>query len=93
MRGGRGAVSAPRVGRLGSPGRFAKVDWSWFVSYVVDNDETWSRVKSGEFTGFSVEGVFDFNTEIPVGYVEQDFSADDILLAKIYDIVNQWDGQ
>jgi hypothetical protein len=68
-------------------------DGSWFVSYVIDNEDTWSRVKKGEFTGFSVEGVFDFNTEMPVGYVEQEFAEDDMLLAKIYDIVNQWDGQ
>jgi hypothetical protein len=35
-------------------------DGSWFVSYLIDNDEVWAKVKSGEFKGFSVEGVFDF---------------------------------
>lgn len=69
-------------------------DGSWFVSYVVDNDEIWGKVKGGEFTGFSVEGVFDFSTEIPISYIEQEFkSADDILLEKLYSIVSQWDGQ
>lgn len=68
-------------------------DGSWFVSYIVDNEDTWGRVKKGEFTGFSVEGVFDFNTEIPLAYIKQEFSQDDILIAKLYSIVNQWNGQ
>lgn len=28
---------------------------SWFVGCKVDNDETWQRVKRGDFSGFSVE--------------------------------------
>ena len=31
---------------------------SWFVSYKVDNDEVWNKVKRGEFLGLSVEGNF-----------------------------------
>ena len=31
---------------------------SWFISYKVDNDELWDKVKSGEVLGFSVEGLF-----------------------------------
>ena len=31
---------------------------SWFVSYKVDNDELWQKVKDGEVLGFSVEGLF-----------------------------------
>jgi hypothetical protein len=31
---------------------------SWFGSFRVDNEEVWEKVKSGEFTGFSVEGLF-----------------------------------
>ncbi len=31
---------------------------SWFVSYKVDNDELWEKVKNGEVLGFSVEGLF-----------------------------------
>ena len=31
---------------------------SWFGSYKVDNEEIWNKVKSGEFLGFSVEGMF-----------------------------------
>jgi hypothetical protein len=31
---------------------------SWFVSYKVDNDTLWDKVKAGEVLGFSVEGLF-----------------------------------
>ena len=35
-------------------------DGSWFGSYKVDNEEIWQDfIKTGEFRGFSVEGVFD----------------------------------
>jgi hypothetical protein len=33
-------------------------DGSWFISAKVTNDEVWAKVKSGEFKGFSVEGMF-----------------------------------
>ena len=31
---------------------------SWFVSYKVDNNTLWDKVKAGEVLGFSVEGLF-----------------------------------
>jgi hypothetical protein len=31
---------------------------SWFGSFKVENDEMWSKVKSGEVRGFSIEGIF-----------------------------------
>ena len=35
-------------------------DGSWFGSYKVDNQEVWDNfIKTGEFKGFSVEGLFD----------------------------------
>jgi hypothetical protein len=34
---------------------------SWFGSFYVENEEVWQRVKQGEFRGFSVEGLFDYN--------------------------------
>lgn len=33
---------------------------SWFGSFKVDNQEVWDKVKTGEFKGFSVEGVFNY---------------------------------
>lgn len=38
-------------------------DGTWFMGAKVNNDEAWGKVKSGEFKGFSVEGLFDM---IPV---------------------------
>ncbi len=33
---------------------------SWFGSYKVENEDVWNKfIKTGEFRGFSVEGVFD----------------------------------
>jgi uncharacterized small protein (DUF1192 family) len=33
-------------------------DGTWIASYKVENDKVWGMVKSGEFYGFSVEGMF-----------------------------------
>ena len=33
-------------------------DGSWFMSYLIDNDEVWEKVKDGTWNGFSVEGYF-----------------------------------
>lgn len=38
-------------------------DGTWFVGAKVNNEDAWNKVKSGEFKGFSVEGLFDM---IPV---------------------------
>lgn len=39
-------------------------DGSWFGSYKVDNEATWAKVKSGEFQGFSVEGIFGYSDRL-----------------------------
>jgi hypothetical protein len=57
-------------------------DGSWFVSYLIDNDEVWEKVKSGEFKGFSVEGVFDF----PEDQEEQ-------LIEQMKEILSKWNGK
>lgn len=33
-------------------------DGSWFLTAKISNDAAWAKVKSGEFKGFSVEGLF-----------------------------------
>lgn len=33
---------------------------SWFMAAKVESDELWQRIKSGEFQGFSVEGMFEY---------------------------------
>jgi len=57
-------------------------DGSWFVSYLIDNEDVWSKVKSGEFKGFSVEGVFDFPVD-----------ADEQLLEQMKSILSKWNGK
>jgi hypothetical protein len=38
-------------------------DGSWFLTYLMDNDELWAKVKAGEWKGFSVEGFFDMEEQ------------------------------
>ena len=57
-------------------------DGSWFVSYLIDNDEVWAKVKSGEFKGFSVEGVFDFPVD-----------ADEQVIKQMKSILALWNGK
>ena len=33
---------------------------SWFGSFLVENEEVWAAIKRGEFLGFSVEGLFEY---------------------------------
>lgn len=59
---------------INAPKGYQLTDGSWFGSYKVDNDEIWNDfIKSGEFKGFSVEGIF--NTvkisEKPQNIIEQ----------------------
>ena len=57
-------------------------DGSWFVSYLVDNDDVWARVKEGEFKGFSVEGVFDFPED-----------KDEQILEALKEVIAKWNGK
>ena len=42
-----------------SPAGYNLTEGSWFGSFKVDNDDVWENyIKSGEFKGFSVEGLF-----------------------------------
>jgi len=53
-------------------------DGSWFGSYKVDNEEIWAKVKSGEFQGFSVEGIF--------GYADR-LTKEDLMVEQIKNIL------
>jgi hypothetical protein len=53
-------------------------DGSWFGSYKVDNADIWAKVKSGEFQGFSVEGIFGYSDIV---------KKEDIMLEKIKEIL------
>ena len=37
---------------------FALPEGTWYVSYKINNDETWEKIKSGELKGFSLSGGF-----------------------------------
>jgi hypothetical protein len=54
---------------------------SWFGSFKVENNEVWHRVKSGEFTGFSVEGLFSYKDTEDVP------DKDEELLAKLLNVL------
>lgn len=59
---------------INAPDGLKLTDGSWFGSYKVDNEEIWNDfIKTGEFKGFSVEGVFK-TTQIdskPLSIIEQ----------------------
>ena len=57
-----------------TPKGFDKLpDGSWFGTFKVDNEEVWQMIKAGEFKGFSVEGIFEyeFKHESDLEIIEQ----------------------
>lgn len=54
-------------------------DGSWFGSFYVENMDVWNQIKKGEFKGFSVEGIFDY---------EQPITAEENALKKISELLN-----
>lgn len=36
-------------------------DGTWFLTAKINNDAAWEKIKSGEYRGFSVEGMFNYN--------------------------------
>jgi len=46
-------------------------DGSWFVSYLVEDDEVWAKCKDGTWNGFSVEGFFNFPINAEVQFLSQ----------------------
>lgn len=36
-------------------------DGTWFLTAKINNEDTWQKIKSGEYKGFSVEGLFDYS--------------------------------
>jgi len=52
---------------------------SWFGSFYVENEKVWQSIKKGDYKGFSVEGLFDY---------EQPISAEENALKKIGELLN-----
>ena len=65
---------------------------SWMVSYKVDNDDLWAKVKAGEVKGFSIEGVFSKNIiemskEVKNDSDNSNFSFDDFF-SEVYKLLD-----
>lgn len=56
---------------------------SWFGSFKVENEDVWNKIKSGEFKGFSVEGIFNYKKE------KQAISVEEAMWSKIVEILEQ----
>jgi len=54
-------------------------DGSWFASFYVENNDVWSAVKRGEYKGFSVEGMFEY---------DQPMTAEENALKKIAELLS-----
>jgi hypothetical protein len=59
-------------------------DGTWFGSFYVENPKVWELVKSGEVKGFSVEGMFDYETP------QKQMSEDEKQLAELREILNSF---
>jgi len=56
---------------------------SWFGSFKVENESVWNKIKSGEFKGFSVEGIFNYKKR------KQPMSVEESLWSEICSILEQ----
>tara|TARA_R110002072_G_scaffold128500_1_gene266291 strand:+ start:492 stop:1139 length:648 start_codon:yes stop_codon:yes gene_type:complete len=67
---------------------------TWMVSYKVDNDELWAKVKNGEVSGFSIEGVFSKNIvkmsedEIDLDIIEKIVTNEDLTEEQKYNEIS-----
>ncbi|WP_212005752.1 XkdF-like putative serine protease domain-containing protein [Chitinophaga sp. HK235] len=69
-------------GKLPMAGFEDMPDGTWFVTAKINNADTWTAIKAGEYRGFSVEGLFDFK---PVAEV----SLEETLLKEIQKIISE----
>ena len=74
------------MGKMPPKGYEEVADGSWFLSYIVNDDEIWAKVKEGEFKGFSVEGYFDFEESAE----EQQLNA---IMNALKKAVEKWNGK
>lgn len=58
---------------------FSLPEGTWMVSMKVHNEDVWSKVKSGELNGFSIEGYFaDRADERPQEPIEEQFTSESL---------------
>jgi hypothetical protein len=70
-------------GKLPMNGFDDVTDGSWWVSYKVENDEVWEDAKSGVFKGFSIEGIFQYET------TDKTITPEEELMNEIIKILNK----
>ena len=58
---------------------------TWFVKMRIDNDEIWSKIKSGELKGLSIEGFFVNKME----QMSEQKPTDEEILKALNEIINQ----
>jgi predicted ABC-type ATPase len=61
-------------------------DGSWFGSFKVENDEVWQMIKDGKVQGFSVEGIFNYKTNLPEPTKEEKMMQDIINILEQVDM-------
>ena len=54
---------------------------SWVIMMKIDNEELWPQVKSGEFKGFSIEGIFG-------GFEQLEASKDKDIVEQIKELID-----
>jgi hypothetical protein len=52
---------------------------SWFITAKVNNDDVWTKIKSGDIKGFSIEGLFKYS---PIAKVK-------MTAEQLYEKINQ----
>ncbi len=78
-------ISDSALGILPMKGFEDAPDGSWFIAMKVNNADIWSRVKAGEFKGFSIEGIFE---QVPVKMQAQKITMEEAM-KQIETILNQ----
>lgn len=58
-------------------------DGSWWASYKVENDDVWQDAKNGVFKGFSIEGIFNYET------TDKEITTEEQLMNEIIKILNK----
>jgi len=86
-------VKDPSNDKSNALGFLNVAEGSWFVSYKVDNEELWAKVKNGEVSGFSIEGVFSKNIvkmseEKTLEIIEKIVNDKDLTDSEMYDKIN-----
>lgn len=61
-------------------------DGSWFGSFKVHDEDVWEIIKKGEFTGFSIEGIFEYKMDKDK---EDTSKQEEELMNEIMDLLNK----